>query len=122
MADVLLSEGRRSSRSHRCEWKNGLDDSVCIMILLCRLISDDMIAVETVCLWTIAVCHYGGCVPLVVTMCHWLVSMCYLVWLCTTMDRHSCVLLNGIVLISMNTIGSVENDYQLDGNMFGLEE
>jgi hypothetical protein len=44
------SEGRCSSRYHRCEWKNGPDDSVCIMILLCRLISDDMIVVETVCL------------------------------------------------------------------------
>jgi hypothetical protein len=31
------------------------------------------------------------------------------------MDRHSCVLLNGIVLIAMNTISSVGNDYQLDG-------
>jgi hypothetical protein len=67
----LLYEGRCSSRSHRCEWKNGPDDSVYIMILfLCRLISDDMIAMETVCLWTIDVCYYGGCVPLVVTMCH----------------------------------------------------
>jgi hypothetical protein len=74
MADVLPPEGRNSSRSHRCEWKNGPDDSVCIMILLCRLISDDMITVETVCLWTIVVCHCGGCVPLVVTMCHWLNS------------------------------------------------
>jgi hypothetical protein len=72
MVDVLPPEGRCSSRSHRCEWKNGLDDSVCIMILLCRLISDDMITVETVCLWTVVVCHSGGCIPLVVTMCHWL--------------------------------------------------
>jgi hypothetical protein len=71
MADVLLSEGRCSSISHRCEWKNGPDDSVYIMILfLCRLISDDMISMETVCLWTIDVCYCGGCVPLVVTMCH----------------------------------------------------
>jgi hypothetical protein len=30
------------------------------------------------------------------------------------MDRHSCVLLNDIVLIAMMTISSVENDYQLD--------
>jgi hypothetical protein len=44
------------------------------MILLCRKISDDMITVETVCLWTVVVCHYGGCVPLVVTMCHLLNS------------------------------------------------
>jgi hypothetical protein len=29
-------------RSHRCEWKNGPDDSVYIITLfLCRLISDD---------------------------------------------------------------------------------
>jgi hypothetical protein len=77
MADVLLSEGRCSSISHRCEWKNGPDDSVCIMILLCRLISDDMIVVETVCLWTIVVCYCGGCDPLIVTMCHWLVVVCY---------------------------------------------
>jgi hypothetical protein len=66
----LLSEGRFSSISHRCEWRNGLYDSVCIMILLCKLISDDMIVVETVYLWTIVVCYCGGCVPLVVTMCH----------------------------------------------------
>jgi hypothetical protein len=39
-------------------------------IVLCRLISDDMIAVETVCLWTVDVCYCGGCVPLIVTMCH----------------------------------------------------
>jgi hypothetical protein len=51
MDDVLLSEGRCSSRSHRCEWKNGPDDSVYINILfLCRLISNDMIAMKTVCL------------------------------------------------------------------------
>jgi hypothetical protein len=77
MADVLLSEGRCSSRSHRCEWKNDPDESVCIMILLCRLISDDMIVVETVCLWTIGVCYCGGSNPLVVIVCHWLVVMCY---------------------------------------------
>jgi hypothetical protein len=70
MADVLPSEGRCSSRYHRCEWKNDLEDSVCIMILLCTLISDDMITVETACFWTVAVCHYVGCVPLFVTMCH----------------------------------------------------
>jgi hypothetical protein len=29
----LLSEGIFSSRCHICEWRNGLDDSVCIMIL-----------------------------------------------------------------------------------------
>jgi hypothetical protein len=71
MADVLHSEGRCSSRSHRCEWKNDPYDSVYIMIfVLCRLILDDMIAMETICLWTIDVCYYGGCVSLVVTMCH----------------------------------------------------
>jgi hypothetical protein len=31
------------------------------------------------------------------------------------MDRHSCVLLNGIILITMETITSVGDDYQLDG-------
>ena len=31
------------------------------------------------------------------------------------MDRHSCVLLNDIVVIAMQTINNVENDYQLDG-------
>ena len=77
MADVLLSKGRFSSRSHICEWKNGLDDSFCIMILLCRLISDDMIVVDIVCLYKIVLCYCGGCVPLVVTMCHWLVAMYY---------------------------------------------
>jgi hypothetical protein len=55
----------------RCEWKNGPYDSVYIMILfMCRMISDGMIAMETVCLWTVDVCYYGGCVRLVVTMCH----------------------------------------------------
>jgi hypothetical protein len=64
MVDYLLSEGR-------CEWKNGLDHSVYIMIFfLCRLISDDMIAMEIVCLCTIDVYYCSGCVPLVVTMCH----------------------------------------------------
>jgi hypothetical protein len=71
MANVLLSEGRCSSRSHRCEWKNDPDDSVYIMILfLCRLISDDIIDMETECISTVDVCYRGGCVPLVVTMCH----------------------------------------------------
>jgi hypothetical protein len=69
MADVLLSEGRCSSRSHRREWKNDPDNLVYIMILfLYRLISDDMIDLETVCLWTVEVCYCGGCVPLVVTI------------------------------------------------------
>jgi hypothetical protein len=36
-ADVLFSEGRCSSISHRCEWKNGPDDSVCIMILFMQI-------------------------------------------------------------------------------------
>jgi hypothetical protein len=71
MADVLLSEGKCSSRSHIYEWKNGPDDSIYIMILfLCRLISEDMISMETVCLWIVDVCYCGGCVLLVVTMCH----------------------------------------------------
>jgi hypothetical protein len=51
---------------------------------LCRLISDDMTVVETICLWIVVVYYCGGCVPLIVTMCQWLVAMCYLVWLCTT--------------------------------------
>jgi hypothetical protein len=68
---LLLYEGRCSSRSHRCEWKNGRNDSVYIMILfLCRMLSNDTIAMETVCLWTIDVCYCDGYVPLVVTMCH----------------------------------------------------
>jgi hypothetical protein len=70
MADVLPSEGKCCSRSHRCECKNDPDDLICIMILLYRLISDDMISVEIVCLWTVVVCHYVGCVPLFLTMCH----------------------------------------------------
>jgi hypothetical protein len=75
MADVLLFEGRFSSRYHRCEWKNGPDDLVYILkLFLCRLISDDMISMQTVSLWTIDVCYYGGCVPLVVTMFHLLIS------------------------------------------------
>jgi hypothetical protein len=69
MVDVLLCEGKCSSKSHKCEWKNGPDDSAYIMILfLCRLISNNMIAMETVCLSTIDVCYCGGCVTLVVTM------------------------------------------------------
>jgi hypothetical protein len=71
MPDVLLSEERCSSRYHICEWKNGPYESVYIMILfLCRLISDDMISMEIVCLWTVDVCYCGGCVPLVLTMNH----------------------------------------------------
>jgi hypothetical protein len=35
--DVLLSEGRCSSRYHRCEWKNGPYDSICIMILFMQV-------------------------------------------------------------------------------------
>jgi hypothetical protein len=31
------------------------------------------------------------------------------------MDRHSCVILNDIVLISLKTINILGNDYQLDG-------
>jgi hypothetical protein len=51
MDDVLPSEGICSSRYLICEWKNGSDGSFYIMILfLCRLISDDMIAMEIVCL------------------------------------------------------------------------
>jgi hypothetical protein len=47
----LLYEGRCSSKYHICECNNGPDDSVYIMILfLCRLISDDMIFMETICL------------------------------------------------------------------------
>ena len=83
-----------------------------------------MIVVESVCIQTVATCYRGGCDPLVVTMCHWLVAMCYWEWLsttgqqlCTTMDRHDCVLLNVIVLTAMKTISSVENDYQLDGQL-----
>jgi hypothetical protein len=49
----------------------------------------------------------SSCVLLGVVMYHWM--------LCNTMDRHNCVLLNDIVLISMENINSVENDYQLDG-------
>ena len=74
MADVLLYEGRFSSISHKCEWKNGPNDSVCIMILL---ISYDMIVVETVCLWKIVVCYCGGCDPLIAIVGHWLVAVCY---------------------------------------------
>jgi hypothetical protein len=72
MTDSLPSEGRYSFRSHRCEWKNGPDDSVYVMTLffLCRLISNDMILMATVCLWTVDVFYYGGCVPMIMTMCH----------------------------------------------------
>jgi hypothetical protein len=68
---LLLYEGRYSSRSHRCEWKNGPYDSIYIMIIfLCRLISDDMISMQIGCLWIVDVCYCDGCVPLFVTMCH----------------------------------------------------
>jgi hypothetical protein len=43
---------------------------ISLYFFLYRLISDDMIAMETVCLWKIDVCYCGGCVPLVVSMCH----------------------------------------------------
>ena len=40
MFDLLRTDDL--PRSHRCEWKNGPDDSVYIItLLLCRLISDD---------------------------------------------------------------------------------
>ena len=39
--------------------------------IVMRVDIDDMFTVETLCLWTVVVCHCGGCVPLVVTMCHW---------------------------------------------------
>jgi hypothetical protein len=75
MAYVLLSEGRRFSISHKCEWRNGPNESVYIMkLFLCKLISDDLIAMETVCLWTVDACYCGGCVPMVVTMSHQLSS------------------------------------------------
>jgi hypothetical protein len=62
---MFYSEGRCSSRYHRCEWKNVPNDSVYIITLfLCRLISVDMITMETVCLQTVEVCYYGGYVPL----------------------------------------------------------
>jgi hypothetical protein len=67
MSKCLNFQGRCSSISQKCEWKSGPDDSVLIMTLL---ILDDMIVVETVCLWTIVVCYHGGCDPLVVTICH----------------------------------------------------
>ena len=75
-----------------------------------------MIVMKTVCLQTVDVYYCGGCVPLFDQVSAW-----YLVWqytiglqLCTTMDRHSCVLFNDIVLIALKTINSVENNYQLD--------
>jgi hypothetical protein len=80
---MFYSEGICSSRSQRCEWKNGPDDSVYIIILfLCRLISDDMITMETVCLQKVEVCYCGRYVPLFVTMCHGL-SSCILLWIDT---------------------------------------
>jgi hypothetical protein len=39
---VYLLRADALARSHRCEWKNGPDDSIYIITLfLCRLISDD---------------------------------------------------------------------------------
>ena len=35
-----------------------------------KLISDDMIVMEIVCLYTVDVCYYSGCVPLIVTIHH----------------------------------------------------
>ena len=68
---MFYSESICSSRSHRCEWKNGPDDSVYIITLfLCRLISVDMITMETVCLQIVELCYCGGYVPLFVTVCH----------------------------------------------------
>jgi hypothetical protein len=80
---MFYFEGRCSSRSHRCEWKNGPDDSVYIItFFLCRLISVDMITMEIVCLQTVEACYCGGYVPLFVTMCHGL-SSCVLLWINT---------------------------------------
>ena len=76
-----------------------------------------MIVMKTVCFYTMDLYYCGGCVPLFDQASVW-----YLVWqyttglqLCTTMDKHNCVLLNDIVLIALKTISSVGNDYQLDG-------
>jgi hypothetical protein len=53
------------SISHRCEWKNGPDDSIYIITLvLCRLMSDDC---YEDCM-TVDVYYCGGCVPLFVTI------------------------------------------------------
>jgi hypothetical protein len=80
---MFYFEGKFSSISHRCEWKHGPDDSVyMITLFLCRLISIDMITMETVCLQTIEVCYCGGYVPLFVTMCHGLISF-VLLWINT---------------------------------------
>jgi hypothetical protein len=70
---------------------------------------------------TVDVCYCGG---LCSTDCDYTSLIKYLcaTWCgsvpldcSTTMDRHSCVLLNDIVLIALKTISSVGNDYQLDG-------
>ena len=87
-----------------------------------------MLVVDIECLWTIVVCYCGGCDPLVVIVCHWLVAVGYQEWLCTTgqqlyttMDRHNCALLDGIIaticyyLSAMETSISVGLDFQLDG-------
>jgi hypothetical protein len=64
-----LLKGNCSSKSHRCEWKNGPDDSVYIITMFSMQI-DDMIVMETVCLRIVDVYYCGGCVPLIVTICH----------------------------------------------------
>ena len=102
MDDVLLYEGRCSSKSHRCEWKNGPDDLVYIIALfLCRLILVDML--ETACLQTVEVYYCGGYVPLSVTVSR-------IEYLCTIMDKHSCVLSIDIVPIVMEIIQLDNND------------
>jgi hypothetical protein len=37
MVDDLIFEGICSSKSHKCEWKNGPGDLVCIMILFMQV-------------------------------------------------------------------------------------
>ena len=80
---LFYFEGRYSFRSHRCEWKICPDDSVYIITLfMCKLISVDIITMESVSLHTVEVCYCGGYVPLFVSMYHEL-SSCVLLWINT---------------------------------------
>ena len=70
---MFYSEDKYSSRSHRCEWKIGTDDSIYFNNILCPGWYQ-MIVMETACLQTVEIWYCGGYGPLFVTMCHSLSS------------------------------------------------
>ena len=60
LPDLTNVSGRMAQMTQFISWN-------CV---LCRLISNDMITMDIVCLSIGDVCYYGGCVSLIVTMCN----------------------------------------------------